>query len=320
MSAIAYAIAFLLLLAAGPTAGRAEDEHDHDHDHEDAAPAEAHDHDEAGHGKEAAAFSVADFARFGVTVATAAGGTVDLGIELPGEVRANADRTVHLAPRYAGVLREVRVRVGDRVRAGAALAVVESATLAPYTIVSPIDGVVVDRHAVAGETVGPERTILIVSDLDSVWIDIAVYQRDVAMVHSGQTVTISAGYGLAEARGTVSYVSPVLDQATRTATARVVLPNPEGQWRPGLFVTALVEEPAPAAVVIARSALQRVDGATAVYVEHDGHFQARPVTIGRIGHSTAEVLSGLVAGERYAATNSFLVKAELEKSSGGHDH
>ncbi|MGH7788370.1 MAG: efflux RND transporter periplasmic adaptor subunit, partial [Candidatus Binatia bacterium] len=272
------------------------------------------------HGDDAPAFTVADFARFGVTVATARAGTVDLGIELPGEVRANADRTVHLAPRYDGVLREVRARVGDRVRAGAPLAVVESATLAPYTIVAPFDGVVVDRHAVAGEAVGPARPILIVSDLDSVWIDIAVYQRDVAMVRTGQTVTISAGYGLAEARGTVSYVSPVLDQATRTATARVVLANPDGQWRPGLFVTALVEDPAPAAVVIARSALQRVDGATAVYVEHDGHFQVRPVTVGRIGHSTAEVLTGLQAGERYAATSSFLVKAELEKSSGGHDH
>jgi cobalt-zinc-cadmium efflux system membrane fusion protein len=293
-------------------------------DHDDHAERDEHEKHEA-HGEheehdDARQFTVADLARFGVTTATAAAGKVDVGLELPGEVRPNADRTAHLAPRFAGMVREVRKRVGDRVRAGETVAVIESGTLAPFTITAPFDGVVIDRHVTVGEAVAPERSIMIIADLDTVWVDIAVYQKDLALVRPGQSVVLSAGYGVADAVGTVSYLSPTLDQATRTATARVSLPNPDGRWRPGLFVTAVVEEPVMAAVMVERGALQRMDGQTVVFVARDGAFRPQPVTIGRLGRTKAEIVAGLSAGERYAAANSFLVKAELEKGAGGHDH
>jgi len=297
----------LVMRCAAATMARAEDD-EHEGEHEHAGEAET------------APASVAALERHGVTLVAAAPGEVDVGVELPAEVRANGDRTAHLAPRYAGILREVRARVGETVRAGATVAVVESATLAPYNVLAPFDGVVVDRDAVLGEAVTPERPILVIADLTTVWVDIAVYQKDLALVRPGQTVTIAAGYGLAEARGSVSYISPVLDQATRTATARVILPNPDGRWRPGLFVTAVVEDPQPAAVVVPRSALQRHDGGMVVFVDDGGRFAPRPVALGRLGRERAEVVSGLRAGERVAAANSFLVKAELEKGAGGHDH
>jgi cobalt-zinc-cadmium efflux system membrane fusion protein len=296
----------VLLAAALALAARtaATDEHDHADEHED----EAHE------------FSVADLARFGVTTATAAAGEVDVGIELPAEVRPNADRTAHLTPRFAGLVREVRKRVGDRVRAGETVAVIESGTLAPFTVTAPFDGVVIDRDVTVGEAVASERPMMIIADLDTVWIDIAVYQKDLTLVREGQSVAISAGYGVADAVGTVSYVSPTVDQATRTATARVSLPNPDGRWRPGLFVTALVEQPVTAAVMVERAGLQRMDGQTVVFVERDGVFRPQPVTVGRLGRTRAEIVAGLNGGERYAAANSFLVKAELEKGAGGHDH
>jgi cobalt-zinc-cadmium efflux system membrane fusion protein len=304
-----------LLLAGGAPAGESGHDHEHASDHD-------HDHDEHAHESDAVAprLSVAALTPFGVTLATAAPGPVDAGIELPAEVRANGDRVAHLAPRYAGVLREVRARAGETVRAGATVAVVESATLAPYNVQAPFDGVVIDRDAVLGEAVSPERAILVIADLSTVWVDIAVYQKDLDLVRAGQTVTIAAGYGVAAARGRVSWISPVLDQATRTATARVVLPNPDGRWRPGLFVTAVFEDAAAAAVVVPRIALQRHDGAAVVFVAADGVFAPRPVTVGRLGRTSAEILAGLRAGERVAAANSFLIKAELEKGAGGHDH
>jgi cobalt-zinc-cadmium efflux system membrane fusion protein len=185
---------------------------------------------------------------------------------------------------------------------------------------APFDGVVIDRDAVLGESVSPEKPILVIADLSTVWVEIAVYQKDLPLVRTGQTVTIRAGYGLADARGTIEYVSPILDQVSRTATARVVLPNGDGRWHPGLFVSAVIEDPVPAAVVVPRGALQRMDGATVVFVADHGVFTPRPVTIGRLGRERAEVSAGLRAGERIAAANSFLVKAELEKGSAGHDH
>ncbi|MEO8605925.1 MAG: efflux RND transporter periplasmic adaptor subunit [bacterium] len=258
-------------------------------------------------------FTVSAFERFGVTVATAGPGTVDLGIELPGEVRPNADRTAHLAPRFPGMAREVHAEVGQRVRSGDVLAVIMSDTLAPFELRSPLDGVVVDRHLVVGETVGRDAPVFVVADLSTVWVDINVYQKDLPAVRPGQAVHIGAGYGIADAETQITFISPILDQATRTAVARAVLPNPDGAWKPGLFVTALVLRPTAVGLAVPRTALQQRAGLPTLYVADGDHFVARPVRVGRLGRTVAEIIDGLAPGERYAATNSFLVKADLEK-------
>ena len=300
--ALAGAAILLLTMLALAAPLHASDEHEHDHDERAPAP-----------------FTVADFERFGVRVATAGPGLVDTGVELPGEVRPNPERTAHLAAQFPGRVREVRKRVGDAVRAGDVLAVVESDTLAPYSLTTALDGVVVDQHVAPGETVGPGSVAFVVADLGTVWVEISVYQKDLAAVRPGERVQVIAGHGIADAEGTVSYVSPVLDQATRTAVARVVLPNPSGAWRPGLFVTARVLDPQPAAVVVPRTALQRMDGATVVFVVDGETVTPRPVRLGRSGRQRVEITAGLAAGERYADDGTFLLKAELGAGAGGHD-
>jgi len=264
-------------------------------------------------------FRVADFERHGVRVATAAGGTVDAGVDLPGEVRPNGDRLAHVAPRVPGLVREVRKRVGDAVRAGEVLAVVESATLAPFELRAAFDGVVVDRHVAPGEAVSPDSPAFIVADLSTVWVDVHVYQSALPDLRIGQPVRVVAGSG-AEAGGRVAYVAPVVDQATRTATARIELPNPDGAWRPGLFVTVTVLHPIEAPVVVARTAVHGYDGGSAVFVVEGDRFVPRPVTVGRRGRTTVEITTGLSPGERFAEEGSFLVKAELGKGAAGHDH
>jgi cobalt-zinc-cadmium efflux system membrane fusion protein len=321
------ALTLLLLLAAG----RSPASEGHDHDHDGPAPTAAnekpggaHDHgteDPHGHDEpEAKHFTVADFERFGVHFATAAAGMVDAGVELPGEVRPNPDRTAHLAPQFRGRVREVRAQVGDTVRAGQVLATIESDTLTPFSLTAAFDGVVVDRHVVAGEVVDPERTMFVIADLSTVWVEINVYQRDLAAVRIGERVRIEAGAGVGDTEGTVSYVSPVLDQSTRTAIARVVLANPDGRWRPGLFVTARVLDPQAAAVVVPRSALQRIDGQSVVFVADGDEVAPRPVRVGRSGRRTAEIVTGLAVGERYAEDGTFLLKAELTAGGDAHEH
>jgi membrane fusion protein, heavy metal efflux system len=277
--------------------------------------------DEDGHEHgETAPFTVADFARFGVHIATAGPGLVDSGVELPGEVRPNAERTAHIAAQFPGRVREVRKRVGDAVRAGETLAVIESDTLAPYPLTAAFDGIVVDQHATPGETVGPGAPAFVVADLSTVWVEINVYQKDLAAVRIGERVHLLAGHGIGDAEGTVSYVSPILDQATRTAIARVVLPNPMGTWRPGLFVTARVLDPQSVAVVVPRIALQRMGGASVVFVVDGEHIVPRPVRLGRSGLRQVEIVDGLAAGERYAEDGTFLLKAELDAGAGDDEH
>jgi cobalt-zinc-cadmium efflux system membrane fusion protein len=132
-------------------------------------------------------------------------------------------------------------------------------------------------------------------------------------------VRITAGYGVADAEGAVSYVSPILDETTRTATARTVLPNPDGRWRPGMFVTAHVLDPIEAAIAVPTTALQREGEDRIIFVVDGDVFRPRRVTLGRTGLTTAEITAGLQPGERFAATGSYLVKAELGKGA-GHEH
>ncbi len=290
-----------LLLIGG--AVRAADEHEHD-DHE-RAPAD---------------FTVADFERSGVRLATAAPGEVDLGVELPGEVRPNADRIAHVAARFPGIVREVRKHVGDAVKAGDVLAVVESEQLASFEVRAAFDGTVIDKHIAPGEAVDRDEPAFIIADLSTVWVTISVYQQALDEVRIGRPVVIAASQGRLEATGSVSYIAPVVDQATRTASARVVLPNADGAWRPGLFVTATVFDPIRADVVVPRRAIQTVDGKPVVFVVEHDRFERRAVTLGRVGRTKAEVVTGLAPGDRFADERSFLVKAELGKGVGGHEH
>lgn len=256
----------------------------------------------------------------GITVATAGPGRIDRGIELLGEVRPNGDTLAHIVPRFPGIVRDVRKSVGDEVRAGEVLATVESnESLSPYEMRTQLDGTILERHVTRGETVGRDKPTFIIADLSTVWIDLAVYQKDLDRVRVGQSVHVAIDPERLDAEGRITYIAPIVDEPTRTATARVVLPNPNRSWRPGLFVTARVVDPVDAAVAVRRSAVQTVEGRPTVFVDTGEGFSARHVKLGRTGEAWVEVVDGLAAGERYAATGSFVFKAELGKGEGGHE-
>ena len=254
-------------------------------------------------------------------MATARAGIVDEGIELPAEVRPNADRLAHVAPRFAGIVREVKKQVGDPVRAGDVLAVIESDKLAAFELRAAFDGTVIDKHVVPGEAVTRDRPAYIIADLSDVWVNIAVYQKALPDVQVGRPVVIAAPNGGLQAEGTISYIAPIVDQATRTAKARVVLSNEDRAWRPGTFAVATVALDQAAAVVVPRRALYTKGGKDVLFVVEGDSFVPRAVTVGRMGRTRAEITAGLAAGERFADERAFLVKAELGKDADTHhDH
>lgn len=201
------------------------------------------------------------------------------------------------------------------------LAAAPAETMARYEIRSPLDGVVLERDITVGEAVTAEEKIFAVADLSTIWVNIAVYTKDLGAVHDGQqAVVISTDVG-AEATGRISYVGPLVGQETRTATARIVLPNPGGQWRPGLYVTVrLVRDTTTVPLAVAAEAIQTFRDWQVVFVRYGDWFEARPLELGRSDGQWVEVLQGLNPGEQYATANSFAVKAEIGKLGATHDH
>jgi len=299
----------------------AQDDHHHDSPHGDPPHAK---HKPETHRKAVRlAPGVSD--EFDIVVEKATGGILERQAVLPGEVQINRDRQAHIVPRYPGLVIEVRKTIGDQVKQGDVLAVLEgNESLVPYELKSLIDGTIVEKHITLGESLTDNAVVFTVADLDTVWIDLTVYQKDIGSVRPGQQAVIYGSEHLPTAEGTISYVSPTVDEHTRTGTARVVLPNHEGAWKPGLFVTSRIAlDRAEADVVVPKTALQTVGGEHVVFVETDEGFEPRTVEVGRSDPARVEILSGLHAGERYVSRGSFTIKSEMARGvleHAGHAH
>ncbi len=260
--------------------------------------------------------------RAGVVVETARPATMAETLEVYGQVKLNSDRIARAAPRFGGIVREVRKVLGDTVAAGEVVALVETnQSLVTIGVKAPIAGIIVDRDANAGETVTDGAALYTIADLSEVWVDLNVPKRAQARVKTGQSAAIHADDGGPEAAGTVSWISPIGSAEAQTLTARIVLDTASGRWRPGLFVKgriSLAEERVP--VAVKESAVQALFDFTVVFSQHGDLYQARPLELGRRSGGYVEVLKGLRAGERYVTENSFLIKADIGKAGASHDH
>lgn len=188
---------------------------------------------------------------------------------------------------------------------------------------APFDGMVVEKHIAIGEAVREDTSVFTLSDLSTVWAEMSVGAGDLPRVRVGERVRVRAGASDATAEGTVSFVGALIGAQTRTAPARVVLSNPQGAWRPGLFVTVEVltnDQSTPSPVTVSSEAIQTVEDKPSVFVKVDGGFQAQPVRVGRSDGQRVEVLEGLQAGQAYAADGSFVLKSEQGKSAATHTH
>ncbi len=190
-----------------------------------------------------------------------------------------------------------------------------------YEVVAPFDGVVVAKHITLGENIKDDAAIFSIADLSTVWVALAVYQKDLSHLKMGDPVHISAKEGGEVVTGQVSYISPMIDEATRTATARVVLSNVSGHWRPGLFVTGAVEvDRKHVALLVPKTALQMVEKRLCVFVQTDEGFEPLPVVVGETNITQAEIVKGLEPGMRYVTQGAFTLKAQLEKGAFGDGH
>ncbi len=193
--------------------------------------------------------------------------------------------------------------------------------LACYFLRAPEKGVITAKHLTRGEMVSGEDRLFTIADPRLVWVRLTIYQKDIQAVRPGKEVVVRGDRVSLETKGRITYVTPFLEEATRTALARVVLSNEEGKWKPGMFVTgsALLEE-IRLPLLLPKSALLEMEGKKVVFVKTPEGLEPRPVKTGREDETSVEILEGLSAGQVYVKENAFVVKAELRKGAFGEGH
>lgn len=253
----------------------------------------------------------------GIELVKAGPGSLHDSIFLNGIIQPNQELLAHVTPRFPGIVREIRKRIGERVEKDELLARVESnQSLTVYQLTAPFAGTIIDRQVALGEYIGEQKPAFTIADLSSVWIDFSIYRRDISRVRTGDTVLIDLEDGGAKIETKLAYISQIGNSDTQSALARAIVSNGAMRLRPGLFVTGRVLLAAkPVGVAIKLSALQTVDNRMVVFVRQGERFEPRDVKLGERDSEHVEVVSGLSDGDVYAARNSFIIKAQMGRGS-----
>ncbi|MCZ8076383.1 MAG: efflux RND transporter periplasmic adaptor subunit [Paucibacter sp.] len=209
---------------------------------------------------------------------------------------------------------------------GAGAAASGTAGLTRYEVRAPMAGVVVEKKISVGEVLKDDAPIFQLADLGTLWVELSLPVQTLGQLQIGARGRIQ-GAPASEPALTLSHIGSTVAEQSRSAMARLLLPNPRGQWRPGQPVTVALQTGQTGAsgevtvpVAVRNEALQNREGRDEVYVREGQRMVARAVRLGRSDGSHTEVLQGLSAGECYASANSFVVKADLGKSAAAHAH
>lgn len=377
--------------SSGSTCG-----HNHSHGH---GHSHGHDHGQSGNG--VVAMSPNEMRANGIRLQKAQPGTLSMTFSSRGKIVLHPDCLAHVLPKVSGVVKEVKKNIGDEVKRGDILAVIESHDMADikagylaalekvklssslferekrlyekkisaeqdylsamsaneeakinvqlakqklksfglddeemflladhqepelnlYEIRSPIDGTVIQRHAIRGELVDNTTNIFEVAAVCKVWVEIAVYPKDIMSVEKGQTAHIKFPISGKEAEAKIIFVSPIIQDETITSVAIAEMGNPGAEWQPGTFVQAnIATENTDVSLLIPKEALLEIGGKNVVFARVAGGFEKREVEVGRSDNQNIEVVSGLNQGDVYAASNTYLLKADLGKHEVEHEH
>jgi cobalt-zinc-cadmium efflux system membrane fusion protein len=257
----------------------------------------------------------------GVKVKAASARTLEEQLQLSGTVQADPTRIARVRARYPGVVRSVSVEPSSNITRGALLAQVQSnESLQNYAITAPIAGTIVEHRAQVGETTG-EEPLFTIMDVSKVWVELDVFQSQLGRIDANQAVAL---FDLDKARlaaGRIARIAPVAAHGSQSVRARVVIDNASGNVRPGQFVIGQVTV-AQIAVPLAveRSAIQRFRDFDVVFERIGETYEVRMLELGRGDATHVEVLGGLKPNAQYVTENSYLIKADIEKSGASHDH
>jgi Cu(I)/Ag(I) efflux system membrane fusion protein len=190
------------------------------------------------------------------------------------------------------------------------------------TLAAPVTGVVLDKAVVEGQAVEAGMKLYRLANLSSVWLEGDVFEQDLSAVHNGAPARVEfASYPGRSWVGHVTFVSPIVDSMSRTATVRVSLDNAGGLLKPGMYGTMYFTASLDAGVphVPAEAVVMTGERNLVYVVRSDGALQPREVILGPRAGDQIQILSGVHPGDRIVASANFLVDAESRLATDGSD-
>jgi membrane fusion protein, heavy metal efflux system len=240
---------------------------------------------------------------------------VNLGLDVPDDFGETDAKKIADDLRFLGVPAEALAALPQQTR---------SANL--YAVRAPYAGVIVASDSVVGEVVDAQDVLFTVADPRRMWLVLSVPQEDAPYVTPGLPVMFRTDDGGHQADGTISWVSPTIDERTRTVQARVVLDNHTGALKDKTFGTGrIVLREEPRAVVVPRESVQSTGDATFVFVRDRDYlkqgspkvFHVRQVRTAARDETGVEILAGVLPGEVIATKGSSVLLAQLLRGNFG---
>lgn len=242
-------------------------------------------------------------------------------LEIIGRVELDPSGNANVGAKFAGPVMAVYKNIGDRVAKGTLLARVESSySLQTYSVFAPISGVISQRLTNVGDVAG-NGPMFVISDPSRTVVTFPIFPRDVEKVRAGMSVLIKPLEGERSQGSTIRDFLPLAEVQTQTVTARAPLPNPGGNWRPGMAVRGIITvESRNVPLAVKTEAIQQFRDFRVVFAKIGDTYEVRMLELGKEGPEWTEVLSGIKPGTVYATKNSYIIKADIEKSGASHDH
>jgi membrane fusion protein, heavy metal efflux system len=187
---------------------------------------------------------------------------------------------------------------------------------AVFSLTSPIEGIVVERNATIGATVGTDANLFKIIDISRVWIDANVFEKDLERVKFGQEVKVTVpAFPGSNFSGKVILVNSVVDPETRTVKVRTEVPNPDSRLKPDMFANVeIITDVHRAAISIPQSAVLNDGGKAVVFVADGNSYKKRVVTAGIQSNDRVEIVDGLNAGDKVVVKGNYLL---LQQSKPG---
>lgn len=261
-------------------------------------------------------------AELGVRAVPVGQGVINDEHEVQGLITPVEGSIAKVQARFPGPIRSLRANIGDTVRAGQPLATIESnLSLSNYTVSSPISGVVLARDASVGAVASEGMSLYEIANLRDLWVDLHVFGRDAQHIGPGNRVVVTRMSDGESAVTEIERILPSTATASQSTVARARIRNTDGMWRPGSAVRARITvDEQPTGIAIPLTALQTSGEQDVVFVATGETYTQRPVRLGKRDANQVEVLEGLKPGERVVTEQSFLIKADIEKSTAEHAH
>lgn len=253
-----------------------------------------------------------------IKTAIASSGVIHEQLKIYGKTVNDPSQVSHIRARFPGTVTNVSVDIGDAVEEGDTLAYVESnESLKKYPIKALMSGVIVARHANPGE-MALDQVLFTVANFEKIWAELHVFPGQLNQIKSGQQVVISGSEMTVKSK--IEHVIPSQDEKPYSI-ARVMINNQSHDWTTGLLVSAQVNiNTTESHLVVATEAIQMIENNTVVFVKREDSYVTHEVKTGRSDGQFTEILSGLSKGDEYVSENSYLIKADIEKSGASHEH